>query len=190
VTAVVSISALGAFILFLGIRLLLQHSRDRRNTNVTLDEYVSAREALEAVFAETKTIKRILSGDDSEFVTRLGISDLRSLFLKERKKLALKWFSNTRNRAARLMDLHLRLASSTDQATPPLDELKMTATYLIFVVMCNIALVLVWTLGPFRASRAISYSIYAMGNFSAAVSRQLDNVKPSRLGSSRESLVH
>jgi len=188
-TLLVPISLLGTLIVVLAIRLLAQSGNRRERPAVTVDEYAKAREALDAIFVETGMIKRIFSLEDAEFVAHSGTPDVTRSFLKERKKLALQWFRGTRKQVAQLMDLHLRLAGYTHDPSPGF-ELRLTAKYLIFVAVSNIVLLLVWVLGPFKATRSISYAIRAAGSFCTTFSVRLERVNPTRLSSGRESLVH
>jgi hypothetical protein len=87
------------------------------------------------------------------------------------------------------MDLHLRLASYTYDPNPGF-ELRLTVKYFTFVVVSNIALLLLWLLGPFKATRTLSYAIRTAGSFCSTFSFRLERVNPTRLSSGRESLVH
>jgi hypothetical protein len=187
-TVLIPISVLSTLIVVLAIRLLAQSGNRRQGPAVTIDEYAIAREALDTVFVETGAIKRIFSIDDAEFIARSAGPDVQCLFLKERKKLAQQWVRKTRTHVAHLMDLHLRLASYTSDPSPRF-ELNLTAKYLTFVAVSNIVLLLLWLLGPFKASRSISYVIRTAGSFCTTFSVRLERVNPKRLSSGRESLV-
>jgi hypothetical protein len=188
-TALVSISVLSTLIVVLGIRLLAQSGNKRQRPAVTTVEYANACESLNTGFVETETIKRIFSVEDAEFIARSAGPDVQCLFLKERKKLALQWVRKARTHVARLMDLHLRLASYTYDPSPRF-ELKLTAKYLTFVAVSNIVLLLLWLLGPFKTTRSISYAIRTAGSFCTTFRVRLERVNPTRLSSGRESLVH
>ncbi len=188
-TVLVPISVLGTLIVVLASRLLVQSGNRRQRPDVTADEYANARQALDSVFAETALIKRIFSIEDAEFIARSATADVKYAFFNERKKLALHWFRRTRKQMGGLMDLHLRLASYTYDPSPGL-ELKLTAKYLTFVAVSNIVLLLLWLLGPFKATRIISYTIRAAGSFCTTFSVRLERVNPTHLSSGRESLVH
>jgi hypothetical protein len=188
-TVLVPISILGTLIVVLAIRLLAQAGNRRERPAVTVDEYAKAREALDALFVETAMIKRIFSLEDAEFVARSATLDVTRSFLNERKKLALHWFRRTRKQVAGLMDLHLRLAGYTYDPSPGF-ELRLTAKYLTFEAVSNIVLLLLWLLGPFKATRSISYAIRAAGSVCTTFSIRLERVNPTRLSSGRESLVH
>jgi len=189
VTVLVLMTVLGTLIVVFAIRLLVQSGNRRRKPSVTADEYANARQALDSVFIETAIIKRIFSVEDIEFIERSATPVVKCSFLKERKTLALHWFRKTRKRVAQLMDLHLRLASYTYDPNPGF-ELRLTAQYFTFVVVSNIVLLLLWLLGPFKATRTLSYAIRTAGSFCSTFSFRLERVNPTRLSSGRESLVH
>jgi hypothetical protein len=183
----VAISVLGALILILCIRLVV-HSRNRRQP-VTTNDYTNARETLDSAFTETETIKRIFSIEDAEFIDRSAVPQLERLFLYERRKLAMQWLRKTQNQVARLMDLHLQLASYTHDPSARF-ELILAIKYLAFKVASNITLVLIWLFGPFRVTLAASYTIRSAANFCRTFSLRLERVDRTRLSSGRESLVH
>jgi hypothetical protein len=188
-TVLVATSVLGTFILLLAIRLIAQSGSKRPRPVVTADEYTDARQALDSVFVEATVIKRIFSVEDMEFIARSATPAIKSTFVNERKKLAIKWLRKTRNQMARLMDLHLRLASYTYDPSPGY-EIRLTAKYLTFVTVSEIVLLLVWVLGPFKATRSIFYAIRTAGSFCSTFSMRLEQVNPTRLGADRQSLVH
>jgi hypothetical protein len=188
-TVLVPISVLGTLIVVLAIRLLAQSGNRKHRPAVTADEYANARQALDAVFVETAVINRIFAVEDAEFIARSATPNVKCSFFNERKTLAVHWFRKTQKQIARLMDLHLRLASYTYDPSPGF-ELRLTAKYLTFVAVSNIVLLLLRLLGPFRATRSISYAIRAAGSFCTTFSIRLERVNPTRLSSGRESLVH
>lgn len=178
-TVLVPISILGTLILVVAIRLLMQ-SGNRRGSSVTVEEYANARQALDSVLIETAIIKRIFSVEDADFIELSATACVRRSFLKERKQLAMRWFRKTRKQVAQLMELHLRLASYTYDPNPR-NELKITVKYLTFVAAFNVMLVLLWLLGPFKASRGISYAIRTAGSFCSTFNIRLGRVNPTRL---------
>jgi hypothetical protein len=188
-TILVATSILGTFIVVLAVRLIVQSGSKRPTPAVTANEYANARQALDAVFVENAVINRIFSVEDAKFIARSAPLGIKSSFVSDRKKLAMKWLRKTRKEMARLMDLHLRLASYTYDPRPGY-EIRLTARYLIFVTVSEIVLVVVWLLGPFRATRSVSYAIRTAASFCSTFSMRLEQVNPTRLGGDRESLVH
>jgi hypothetical protein len=187
-TSVLSISVLGALILLLGIRLIVQ-SRRRAGPAVTIEDYENARDAIESVFIETAAINRIFSADDAEFITRSATPEVQRLFFKERKKLALQWLRRTRRQVARLMDIHLRLASHTHDPSPGF-ELMLTARYLGFIVFSDIAWFLLRLQRVSSANRTFSYTVRNASNFCDTFRLRIERVNRDGLSSSPESLVH
>ena len=176
----VPISILGTLILVVAIRLLMQSGNRRERSSVTVEEYANARQALDSVLIETAIIRRIFSVEDADFIEVSATAYVRRSFLKERKQLALRWFRKTRKQVAQLMDLHLRLASYTYDPNPRF-ELRITVKYLTFVAASNVVLLLLWLLGPFKASRGISYAIRTAGGFCSTFSIRLGRVNATRL---------
>lgn len=187
-TGLVSILLLSVVILILAIRLVARSWSARPIKTATVEDYAKAREALDLVFIETAAIRRILAAEDQDFVSRTGPRDVQHLFSQERRALAQKWLRNEQKRVARLMDLHLRLASYTYDPSPRL-ELRLTAQYFAFAVVSNFVLLLLWLVGPFQATRIVEYTARTAANFCAVFSLRLDQIDPTRLGS-REYLVH
>jgi len=180
---------LGMVILALAFYILAGSSPKTSKPAVTVDDYAKAREGLELVFFETAAIETICSVEDLNFIARAGNDDVRRLFLKERKRLALLWLRKTQKVVAQLMDLHLRLASYTYDPNPGF-ELELNAKYGAFVVLSNIVLLVLWVAGPFKGRRSIAYAIRTSGHFCMVFSLRLERLNPTRPGSSRESLVH
>lgn len=186
---IASVSVLGGLVLILSIRLIV-HSRNRRKAQpVTIDDYTKACEALDSVFTETETIKRIFSVEDTEFIERFSVGGVKQLFFYERKKLALRWIRNTRKHVGCFMNLHLQLTSHTYDPHAGF-EFMLAMNYFYFMVISNIALLLMWIFGPFRVRVAVSCSIRSATNLCHAFGLRLERVEPSRFRSGRESLVH
>jgi hypothetical protein len=189
-TGLILVLLLSMLILTFGVRLLVQSLKSRIDRGaVTVDDFCKARETLDSVFYETAAIQRIFSSEDMEFISRSGTVDVRRLFLKERKTLALQWLRMIQRQLAHLMDLHLRLASYTYDPRPKF-ELKLSAKYLNVIVVSHIVLLLLRIRGPFKATRAIAYTIRAAGRFCTIFSLRLERISPTRLSPGRESLVH
>jgi hypothetical protein len=173
---------LGTLVLLLAGRLVLQATTGSRNRPVTIDDYTSAREALDSVFAETAAVKRIFAKEDMEFIARVGTPNVRRFFLKERNRLAIQWLRATQKQVARFMDLHLKLASYTYEPSPRM-EFSLTVKYLFFIFSSNALLFLIWLRGPFEAVAIVSYPLRVAEEFSTAFSLRLEKIDPEKLGS-------
>ena len=178
----------GILVVILCIRLVIQlWGRDRRE--VSVDDFLKAREALDSILIQTTAINRILSNDDLEFVSRSGQADVRRLFLKERKGLAMHWFRKIKKQVRYLINIHLRLAACTPSSSLRL-EVTLCLRYALFMVVCNSVLLLFWLLGPFEAKRTLVYVIRGVERFFAVFSARLEGINTAPLSSTREFLVH
>jgi hypothetical protein len=181
-TALLAIVILGSLILILGLRLALQLPRtSAQSPSVTLEEFASAREALDTTFVEAAAIERIFSTEDMEFIFHESSPRARRLFLEERKTLAIQWLRKTQRQVAQLMDLHLRLAGHTREPSSRF-ELKLAAKYVSFLVVSYLLLFLLWLRGPFKARRIVAYTSRVAGYFCTVFSLRLENVNAVHLG--------
>jgi hypothetical protein len=181
-TGLVAIVILGSLILIFGIRLVLQSpNTSTQPPSVTLEEFASAREALDTAFVEAAAIERIFSTEDMAFISQASSPKARRLFLEERKALAIRWLRKTQRQVAQLMDLHLRLAGHTHEPSPRF-ELKLGAKYLAFLLVSYLLLFLLWLRGPFKARPVVAYTSHVAGYFCTVFSLRLESVNALHLG--------
>jgi hypothetical protein len=178
-SGIIPILILGAFILVLAGRLLVQQRAARP---ATLEDYVQARAALDSVFTETSAIRRIFASEDLEFILRTGTPGVQRFFLKERSMLAIQWLRTTQGHVARLMNLHLKLASYTTEPDSKL-EFALSARYLGFKLTSNFLLILIRLRGPFEAVKITGYTLNVAEHFCSVFSLRLEKVDATRLGS-------
>ncbi|HLZ90969.1 MAG TPA: hypothetical protein VKQ28_04575 [Candidatus Acidoferrum sp.] len=187
-TGLLVITALAVSILIFGLRLTLQTSAARRRSpTVTIEEFSSARQALDSVFIEAVAIDRIFSAEDMEFIYEAGPPRVQRVFLRDRKALAIQWLRRTQKQVAQLMDLHLRLAAYTHEPSPRF-ELKLTAHYVRFILTSYILLLLLWLHGPFKARSIVSYISRVAGHFCTVFSLRLKSVNAADFDSHRPNL--
>jgi hypothetical protein len=177
----------GILILLLCARLVVQKMLSS-NAIVSLDDFAKARQALGSIVIKTATIKRILSEEDLQFVSRSGSNEIRRLFLTERKMLVLHWFRTIQKQVAYLMDIHLRLAASASPS--PGSELKLSVQYAAFVAVSSCLIAMFWLFGPFNARRTLTYIVAIVEHFFGTFRERLEHINPAQLHPSRESLVH
>jgi hypothetical protein len=179
------IIVLGLLILILCFRLVRQSANTAKQP-VTADEFEKARGDLDAIFVETAAIQRVFSAEDAEFISHTGSVELQHLFLKERKAIAMRWLRKTQKQVAVLMGLHLRLAGYTRESKPAF-ELKLALKYVLFSILSNLVLLLLWLRGPFRTSRVITYMVRFAGSFCTIFSLRLATVAAVQFQKSSES---
>ncbi len=184
-TALIPILFLGTLILVFGGRLLVQWSRRNHAPAVTVEDFSRARAALDSVFIETAAMKRIFATDDMDFISGTGTQEVRRVFLKERKALAVQWLRRTQKQAAQLIDLHLKLASYTYEPSPQF-EFRLTVRYLCFILASNVLLVFLWLRGPFGAVKIVGYTLRVAEYFCTMFSLRLEKIDPVKLGPARE----
>ena len=181
-TGLVAIVILGLLILIFGLRLVLQSPHTNTlSPSVTLEEFASAREALDTTFVEAAAIERIFSTEDMEFISHSSSPQARRLFLEERKALAIRWLRKTQKQVAQLMDLHFRLAGHTHEPNPRF-ELKLGTKYLSFLLVSYLLLLLLWLRGPFKARRVVAYTSHVARYFCTVFSLRLESVNAVHLG--------
>jgi hypothetical protein len=181
-TGLLAIIVLGTLVLIFGLRLVLQSSSaSTQSPSVTIEEFATAREALDTAFVEAAAIQRIFSTEDMEFISHSSTPKVQRIFLKERKALAIQWLRKTQKQVTQMMDLHLRLAGYTHEPSPRF-ELKLTAKYLTFFLVSYILLFLLWLRGPFKARRVVAYTSGVAGYFCTVFSLRLQSVNAVNLG--------
>ncbi len=185
-SGLIPIIVLGTLILLFAARLLVQWIKRNRAQDVTVEGYSRARAALDSVFIETASIKRIFASEDMEFILRTGTRDVQRFFLKERKALAIQWLRMTQKQVAFLMDLHLKLASYTDEPSPGF-EFALTVNYLCFIFVLKALLILFWLRGPFETVKILGYTLRSAEHFCSVFGLRLEKTDTLKLGPAEES---
>jgi hypothetical protein len=177
----------GIVLLLLCVRLVVQmFSVEARS--VTQDDFAKARQTLDSMLIKKAVIKRILADEDMHFISHSGSNELQSLFIKERKMLALHWFRTIQQQVAYLIDIHLRLAACTTPS--PRSELKLSAQYWTFVLVSNCLVAAFWLFGPFNARRSLAYILHIVEHFFSTFRDRFEVISPAQLGHTRESLLN
>lgn len=96
--------------------------------------------------------KRLFECDDCVFVASLKSQQLTRVFSKQRKALALSWIRAMRCSTADLIEQHLA-AARTSAELEPLSELKLTAEYLAFEMLCGCVALFIRLRGPVGLTR-------------------------------------
>ena len=180
VAGLLPIIIVAGLILFLCIRVIVQSNDSRA---VTIQDFSQAQNMLDSVILERSLTSRIFETDDAAFVSRVATPRVQALFEKERKTLAVKWIRKTQKKLARLMDVHLRLASYTYNPSSRY-EFALGAKYLVFLFVSYSALLMVLIEGPYETARMIAYAIDTADRLCNVFRLRLERVNPARLGSS------
>jgi hypothetical protein len=180
--ALLSLVLLGALILVLGTRLAVQMIEVGHAEDLTVEDYLRAERMLDSVFAEAKTMKRILSGDDERFIAEYTTREVQRLFECERKRLALRWVRLAQRQVSDLLKLHLMLAKFASNPKPQFD-FDLNAKYLAFKLISTAVFAIIWVVGPFRAARVLTYTLNFAGYFCSIFRLRHIHVRGSRLAS-------
>lgn len=165
------------FLILAAVALLLLFHWSRRNAHskVTIEEFSLAQEAVDSLIGEFSLVRRLFEPGDMRFILRQPSLEGRRVFLQERKTLAISWLRHLRRQLAYLKDLHLKLASYTNHPSPR-GDLGFLTDYLIFAVLCNVLLALVWVRGPFQLNTFVGYTLNAVNQFCGVFTRRLEDV--------------
>jgi hypothetical protein len=181
IIALLPVVLLGALILVFGLRLVGQIFVGN-SEGATIEDYSRAGVLLDSVFIEADIMKRILSSDDVRFIAGKGTYEVRKLFYSERKSLALRWVRRTQAHVSDLLKLHLKLASYTSKPMRKF-ELDLSVKYLVFKLISNVVLAVIWIVGPFRAAMVVTYILDSAGYFWNIFRLRHFDVQGSRLAS-------
>jgi len=125
-----------------GLLIVLAFAARRRRRENSLWEQPPA-------LPERALMYQILSLEDFAFIKSLHSAELRRLFLRERRRLALDWMNEMLREAQRLMLLHGRLARHSPDLSI-MHELQVAFEYSVFLGVYGVAFGLVWLFGPYR----------------------------------------
>jgi hypothetical protein len=89
----------------------------------------------------------IFGADDWTFVLNQSSKDVRRLFLRERKEIALWWLSEIRGQARAAMRFHLANARKSEKLQP-MQELKLAVDYFSIRVKCGLIGAMLLLQGP------------------------------------------
>jgi len=125
--------------------LLWDFFRQRQTPN--RHPFATSDEPLSDLTLPSEFTSRIFGATDAEFVARQGTRQLRRLFAKQRKDIALAWLRCAQADAAALMRVH-RAAVRTSRNLEPSVELRLAWTYGGYLIYCEFLAILVRLHGP------------------------------------------
>jgi hypothetical protein len=105
---------------------------------------------LHAEIPSRDLMDRIFAADDLRFVSCERVAGIKRQFLRDRRRIALSWLSQTRREATRILQVHLH-AVRTDLALQPGVELQLLLHVLLFFAFYLVLWSLVSCYGAFWA---------------------------------------
>lgn len=122
--------------------------------SVALLEARQALNTLQGGLLPAELVARIFDRTDLEYVNTQRSSEVRDLFLEERKRIALLWIGRVRKQITRLKSFHLgsaRFYAGLDLRT----ELSLSLDFARLLFACRMLEVFVQLRGPYAAPRIV-----------------------------------
>lgn len=144
-----------AFVLLLLLLLWLRQPASRAAER----DLAAAREALTALdmgILPRGLVERIFSEEDLEYVRRDAAPGVLPVFLSERRRLAIVWLGNTKQRVQEVMAVYRRAVRGSNSLRAAV-EVRPALNYGMFLVSCELMRGLIWMFGPFAVRGAVSH---------------------------------
>ncbi len=104
-------------------------------------------DAAEFALCPAEFVSRIFSSEDSKFVLATKSPQLRQLFCRERKEVALLWVRQTSAAIQRIMREHAQLARKSEDLEFAI-EVKLLLLYAEIMLICGVLYVGIQSAGP------------------------------------------
>lgn len=155
---------------------------------------LEARQALDSLqngLLPATLVERIFAQEDLDFVSSSCSREVRVLFLRERKRMALSWVAQVRVRVLRLWQFysgHSRRYARLDLRT----EFSLALHFASLLIACRILQALFYLRGPYAAPGIVARAIGAAGNVCVMSERSLSFLshvnafRPESAGNSAE----
>ena len=116
-------------------------------------------------------MERILAPEDARYIASLGLPRVHRLFLRERRRLAVRWLRAIRAEATRLFRLHTRAVRQARDVRP-MTEVRVACAFALFMLNYAVIAGLVRWYGPFHTG-AILRLLDSLSGAMGRLSRQL-----------------
>lgn len=137
---------LGFTLMAVLLLLFVQH----RNAERVSNDLLGANLEIASCFAETpprELTDRVFGPEDWKFVESQSSERNKYVFLRQRRDLALAWMEVLRRSTKQIMGVH-RAAARTSPQLEPLVELRVTLSYLAFLLLWQFLALAIWIRGP------------------------------------------
>ena len=122
--------------------------------------------------------ERIFSPRDWDFVSRETPSEIQRMFQRERTVLAIAWLRRTRLQVSQVMRAHVLGVHHSDDLQLA-TELRLALSYVLFLVLCDFLIGLIWLRGPVRARRIVGQTFHWATRLRAAFEQLMAIVDPA-----------
>jgi hypothetical protein len=140
----------GAALLFFTLLLLLRHERSTIQPAGELNEARRALTSLETGLLPLDIVGRIFAKADREYVRSQGLDAAYGVFLEERRRIALAWVRQVRQRVMTLWHFH----NHAMRHSPDLkfgSEARLAWNFVVLLLACQTLELLIYGVGPFTA---------------------------------------
>lgn len=152
--------------LFIGLGILLLCllflvTRSRRGAPAQpLSQVEHALRALEWELLPPRSVERVFSSQDHDFILRKTSPQIHRLFEEERRNIVLLWLRHTRKQVARLMDFHLEAARQNVELKGT-SEVRLALDYALFLLVYYSLYAIFRLRGPFQVRRLADRAVTA-----------------------------
>lgn len=162
-------------VIFFAVLLFFFARRQGARAEGGAEALVSARQALNSLqtsLLPPELIHRVFAPEDLMFVTSVGSKRIRESFLRERRRVALRWVTEVRKHILSLKQFHSghsRFYAQIDLRT----EIGLALSFASLLFVCRLLEAIFYLRGPFAAPRIVGAAIGVAGNICAASERSL-----------------
>jgi len=142
-------------LLFASLFFLARRNPRPEGSSGALIEARQALTALQGGLLPIEFVHRVFAPDDWEYVRSEAPAGVRSLFLEERKKIALLWVDQVRRQIRSLRHFHRGSARSYARLNPRL-EMELALSFAGLAIACRLLQAVVYVGGPFAAPRLVN----------------------------------
>ncbi len=133
--------------------------------------------------------ERIFDLEDWYFISGNEPSEIQKLFLRERSILAISWLRRTRRRVSLVMRAHV-VAVQQIEDLQLAQELKLTLSYLVFLILCDFLIGWIWLRGPVRTRKIVGQTLRTVAWLRGAFEQLMARVDPANCNALRTNFNH
>jgi len=122
--------------------------------------------------------ERIFGLQDWHFVLRETPEEIQRMFQRERTVLVVSWLRRERIRISQVMRAHVGVARQSKDLQLGA-EIRLALSYILFLVLCDFLIGLIWLRGPVRTRRIVGLTFHRTARLRAAFEQLMAIVDPA-----------
>jgi len=126
-------------------------------------------------------VERLFALQDWEYVSRQAPPQIRRLFLRERRSIALSWLRDTRGQAVHLVGFYLRVVRRNASLKPGV-ELRLAFRYALFLLESGALSLWIRLGGTFYSRKMVGYAVSVSQQLSYILGQVLGSMNTARIG--------